>query len=112
MDWGSDPGSARAQAPPARDVLADMLEVAVADLQESDPAALDAAALAERIVRLEALLARLSSHQLRCIQALDARGDPEVDKAGSTRAWLRQRARLSPGAASARVVLARRLAIL
>jgi len=110
MDWGADPGAIEAMAVREFDPLVDAIDASVAGLQASDPAELDGSTLGERIVRLEALLAQLSAHQLRCIQTLDARGDPEVVGAGSTRAWLRKRARLGPGAASARVTLARRLA--
>jgi len=110
MDWGADPGAIEAVAVREFDPLVDAIDASVAGLQASDPAELDGSTLGERILRLEALLAQLSAHQLRCIQTLDARGDPEVVGAGSTRAWLRKWARLGPGAASARVTLARRLA--
>src|SRR5262245_4314520 len=108
MDWGADTGADLAACD--LDPLVDSVEAAVAELQGSDPAGLGASALAERIVRIEALLARLSACQLACIEVLDRSGDPDVLAAGSTRAWLRERARLGPGAASGRVVLARRLA--
>lgn len=91
------------------DSLVDAVEAAVAGLQGSDPIELGSSALGDRIVRLEAVLAQLAAHQLRCIQVLHARGDPEVLAVGSIRSWLRERVRLGPGAASARVVLARRL---
>ena len=108
MDWGADPGADVAVC--ELDSLVDAVEAAVAGLRGSDPAELGAAALAERIVRIEALVARLSAHQLECIEVLDSRGDPEVAAAGSIRVWLRERVRLAPGAAAGRVVLARRLA--
>jgi hypothetical protein len=85
------------------------LEAAVDDLQRSDPSPLASTALGDRIVRLEALLARLSAHQVACVAVFDARGDAQATGARSSQAWLRRRARLSPGEASARVGLARRL---
>lgn len=98
MDWGADPGADVAVC--ELDPLVDAVEAAVAGLRGSDPAELGAAALAERIVRIEALAARLSAHQLECIEALDSRGDPEVMALGSIRGgcgsgcgWLRVRRR-------------------
>src|SRR5215475_9924647 len=85
------------------------LEAAVDALQVSDPSQLASTALGDRIVRLEALLARLSAHQVACVAVFDARGDAQATGARSSQAWLRRRARLSPGEASARVGLARRL---
>ena len=108
MDWGADPGADVAVR--ELDPLVDAVEAAVAGLQGSDPAGLSASALAERIVRIEALLARLGAHQLACIEVFDRGGVAPAVGAGSTAAWLREHARLGPGAASARVVLARRLA--
>jgi hypothetical protein len=63
----------------------------------------------DRIVGLEAVLARLAAHQVTCVAVFDARGDAPASGARSSQAWLRHRARLSPGEASARVGLARRL---
>ncbi|HEY3199340.1 MAG TPA: DUF222 domain-containing protein [Actinomycetes bacterium] len=92
------------------DPLLDAVEAAVDGLQASDPSLLGGApALGDRIVRLETLLARLSSHQVACIGVFDARGDAQACGARSSQAWLRRRARLSPGEASARVGLARRI---
>jgi uncharacterized protein DUF222/HNH endonuclease len=85
------------------------LEAAVDALLASDPSQLASAALGDRIVGMEALLARLSSHQVACVAVFDARGDAQAAGARSSQAWLRHRARLSPGEASARVGLARRL---
>src|SRR5262245_40164497 len=108
MDWGADPGADVAVR--ELDPLSDAVEAAVAGLQGSDPAGLGASALAERIVRIEALLARLGAHQLACIDVFDQGGVAQAMGAGSTAAWLREHARLGPGAASARVGLARRMA--
>ena len=108
MDWGADPGADVAVC--ELDPLLDAVEAAVAGLQGADPARLGGSALAERIVRIEGLLARLSAHQLACVQVVDRRGEAQAAGARSTAAWLRERARLGPGAAAARVVLARRLA--
>jgi hypothetical protein len=92
------------------DPLLDAVEAAVDGPQASDPSLLGGApALGDRIVRLETLLARLSSHQVACIGVFDARGDAQACGARSSQAWLRRRARLSPGEASARVGLARRI---
>jgi hypothetical protein len=66
VDWGADPDADVAVR--ELDPLVDAVEAAVAGLRRSDPAALGASALAERVVRVEALLAQLSA-------------------AGSTRAW-------------------------
>ena len=91
------------------DPLLDSVQAAIHALQAADPSELNAAALGDRIVRLEAMLARLTAHQVACIGVFDARGDAQASGARSSQAWLRRRARLSPGEASARVGLARRL---
>ena len=107
VDWGADPGADVAVQ--VLDPLVDAVEAAVAGLQGSDPAGLGGPAVAERIVRIEGLLARLSAHQLECVRVVDERGEAHAAGARSTAAWLRERARLGPGAAAARVALARRL---
>jgi hypothetical protein len=99
-------GAGRGCAP---DRLLDAVQAAVGSLQASDPSLLAGTALGDRIVRLEALLARLFAHQSACVSVFDARGDAQAGGARSTQAWLRRRARLSPGEASARVGLARRI---
>jgi hypothetical protein len=91
------------------DRLLTAVEAAVDGLQASDPALLGAAALGDRILRLETVLSRLAAHQVTCVGVFDARGDAPATGARSSQAWLRHRGRLSPGEASARVGLARRL---
>src|SRR4249919_2567534 len=95
-------GGGRAYSP-------DPLLAAVDALQASDPSQLASTALGDRIVGLEAMLARLAAHQVACVAVFDARGDAQATGARSSQAWLRQRTRLSPGEASARVGLARRI---
>jgi Domain of unknown function (DUF222) len=100
------PGGGRAYSP---DPLLAAVEAAVDALQASDPSQLASTALGDRIVGLEAMHARLAAHQVACVAVFDARGDAQATGARSSQAWLRQRARLSPGEASARVGLARRI---
>lgn len=109
MDWAADPG-ARWVETPEPDPPLEAVRAAVYALAGSPIEGLSPQLRRARVVQLERLAAVLAAHQLACLEVIDRDGDPQVVEAGSIRAWLREQARLGPGAASARVVLARRLA--
>ena len=87
-------GRSRWGAGVSPDPLLAAVEAAVDALQASDPSQLASTALGDRIVGLEAMLARLAAHQVACVAVFDARGDAQATGARSSQAWLRQRTRL------------------
>jgi hypothetical protein len=86
--------------------LASALEAMAADDLEAMPTS----QLGADVLALLGVAARLDAEIARRLVGFDRRGGAAADGAASTAAWLRHRARLAPGAARSRVLLARRLA--
>jgi hypothetical protein len=85
------------------------LASAIDELQGEDLAGVPVGALGDELVELFRERDRLEAECLRRLGRFDAAGGATVEGVRSTRAWLRGRCRLAPGAASERVRLARRL---
>jgi len=88
------------------------LAAAVDELAGQDLTGLPDPTAAERVLALRGLLERLEGQWLRELAAVDARGAAGAELGGrapSTAGWLRARARLTAGAASQRVRVARAL---
>src|SRR5664279_1714193 len=86
--------------------LASALEAMAADDLEAMPTS----QLGADVLALLGVAARLDAEIARRLVGFDRLGGAAADGAASTAAWLRHRARLAPGAARSRVLLARRLA--
>lgn len=89
IDWGADPSAAGGIGSPGPDPVVAAVCGAIAALQDSDPAGLTPTELGDRVVRVEQALAMLSSHQVACVQTMDARGDAAVLGFRTTASWLR-----------------------
>ena len=88
------------------------LAAAVDGLAAQDLDRLGDGALAEQVMALRGLMDRLEGHWLRALAAVDGRGAAGAEQglqAGSTAAWLRNRLRMSAGAAGGLVRTARAL---
>jgi hypothetical protein len=88
------------------------LAVVVDGLAAQDLDHLGDAALAEQVLELRRMVDRLEGQWLRTLAAVDARGAAGAEhgvQAGSTAAWLRNRLRMSAGAASSMVRTSRAL---
>ena len=85
------------------------LRSAVDAVLAEDPHTLSGPELAGRLVALEREIARLMSAQLAALAVFEARRDFVDDGAVNAASWLRHHCRLSPGDASSRVRMARRL---
>jgi Domain of unknown function (DUF222)/HNH endonuclease len=99
---------------PAGSPLDDLatLTAAVDRLAARDLTGLADAALAEQLLQLRRLLDRLEGHWLQRLATVDARGAAGSDQgtpAASTASWLRNRLRMSAGAAASAVRTARAL---
>ena len=101
-DWESD----RDVAVPA---TLRPLAAAIATLADTDPEELGDEDLVVELAALTALGDRLRAQWLRRVAVLDSRGTGTANGALSSMGWLRSRLRLSGGAASAAVHLAREL---
>jgi hypothetical protein len=85
------------------------LASAIDELEGEDLGTVPLAAQGEELVELFRERDRLEAECLRRLARFDAAGGAMVEGARSTRAWLRHRCRMAPGAASERVRVARRL---
>jgi hypothetical protein len=87
----------------------DSLVSAIDGLAAEDVESLDVASLGGELVELRRAADRLEAEFVRRLASFDRRGGADAEVL-PTSAWLRHRCRLSAGAATARVMLARRLA--
>ena len=87
----------------------DELRSAVDAVLAEDPHSLSGPELAGRLVMLEREMAKLMSAQLAALAVFESRRDYADDGAANAASWLRHHCRLSPGDASSRVRVARRL---
>jgi hypothetical protein len=85
------------------------LAALAAELTAHDPNGLSAAARATQVLVLRRLADQLEGHWLGRLAVVDAAGDAGADQAPSTAAWLRNRLRMSVGAARGSVRTARAL---